>query len=128
MSTADLDLLAHHVAEPVELFRIVKGSTRGAPAVLDSLRSNYERDAPPRGVERESVLIHLGLSMFVTVDAAAERATRWPALGTHIARLRLEPGHGFHFAETGARVHRTVWGRPLQLLACVADILPVGAL
>ena len=74
MSTADLDLLAHHVAEPVELFRIVKGSTRGAPAVLDSLRSNYERDAPPRGVERESVLIHLGLSMFVTVDAAAERA------------------------------------------------------
>ena len=48
MSTADLDLLAHHVAEPVELFRIVKGSTRGAPAVLDSLRSNYERNAPPR--------------------------------------------------------------------------------
>jgi hypothetical protein len=73
MSTADLDLLAHHVAEPVDLFRIVKGSTRSAPAVLDSLRSNYERDAPPRGVERESVLIHLGLSMFVTVDAAAER-------------------------------------------------------
>src|ERR1019366_1433228 len=49
MSTADLDLLAHHVAEPVDLFRIVKGSTRGAPAVLDSLRSNYERDAPPAG-------------------------------------------------------------------------------
>jgi hypothetical protein len=48
MSTADLDLLAHHVAEPADLFRIVKGSTRGAPAVLDSLRSNYERDAPPR--------------------------------------------------------------------------------
>jgi hypothetical protein len=42
MSTADLDLLAHHLAEPVDLFRIVKGSTRGAPAVLDSLRSNYE--------------------------------------------------------------------------------------
>lgn len=63
MSIGDLDLLAHHVAEPVELFRIVKGATRGAPAVLDSLRSNYERDAPPRGVERESVLIHLGLSM-----------------------------------------------------------------
>jgi hypothetical protein len=96
--------------------------------VLDSLRSNYERDAPPRGVERESALIHLGLSMFITFDAAADRATRWPALGAHIARVRLEPGHGFHVAETGARVHRTVWGRPLQLLACVADILPIGAL
>jgi hypothetical protein len=128
MSTADLDLLARHVAQPVDLFRIVKGSTRGAAGVLDSLRSNYERDAPPRGVERESALIHLGLSMFITFDAAADRATRWPALGAHIARVRLEPGHGFHVAETGARVHRTVWGRPLQLLACVADILPIGAL
>jgi hypothetical protein len=128
MSTADLDLLARHVAQPVDLFRIVKGSTRGAAGVLDSVRSNYERDAPPRGVERESALIHLGLSMFITFDAAADRATRWPALGAHIARVRLEPGHGFHVAETGARVHRTVWGRPLQLLACVADILPIGAL
>lgn len=127
MSTADLDLLARHVAEPVDLFRVVKGSSRGAPGVLESLRSNYERDARPRGLERESVLIHLGLSMFVTFDAAADRATRWPALGTHIARMRLEPGYGFHVAETGARVHRTVWGRPLQLLACVADILPIGA-
>ncbi len=128
MSSAGLDLLARHVAEPVDLFRIVKGSTRGAPGVLGSLRSNYERDAPPRGVERESVLIHLGLSMFVTFDAAADRANRWPALGTHVACVRLEPNHGFHVAETGARVHRTVWGRPLQLLACVADILPVRAL
>jgi hypothetical protein len=128
MSTADLDLLARHVAQPVDLFRIVKGSTRGAAGVLDSLRSNYERDAPPSGVERESALIHLGLSMFITFDAAADRATRWPALGAHIARVRLEPGHGFHVAETGARVHRTVWGRPVQLLACVADILPIGAL
>jgi hypothetical protein len=68
--------------------------------------SNYERDAPPRGVERESVLIHLGLSMFVTFEAAADRAMRWPALGTHIALVRLEPDHGFHVAETGARVHR----------------------
>jgi hypothetical protein len=128
MSTADLDLLARHVAEPIDLFRIVKGATRGAPGVLESLRSNYERDAPPRGVERGSALIHLGMSMFVTFEAAAERATRWPALGPYIARVRLEPGNGFHIAETGARVHRTVWGRPLQLLACVADILPVGAL
>jgi hypothetical protein len=127
VSASDLDLLARHIAEPVDLFRIVKGATRGAPGVLGSLRSNYERDATPRGVERESVLLHLGLSMFVTFDAAADRALRWPALGTHIALVRLEPGCGFHVAETGALVHRTVWGRPLQLLACIADILPVGA-
>jgi hypothetical protein len=126
MSTADLDLLARHVAEPIDLYRVVRGRTQGAPGVLDSMRSNYELDAPPRGVEREAALIHFGLSMFTTFDAAADRAQRWPRLGSHVARVRLEPGNGFHLAETGARVHRTVWGRPLQLLACVADILTVG--
>jgi hypothetical protein len=126
MSTTDLDLLARHIAEPIDLFRIVRGGTQGAPGVLESLRSNYERDAPPRGVEREAALIPFGLSMFTTFDAAADRAHRWPRLGSHVARVRLEPGNGFHLAETGARVHRTVWGRPLQLLACVADILAVG--
>jgi hypothetical protein len=127
VSLGDRDLLARHVEEPVDLFRIVKGATRGAPGVLDSLRSNYERDTPPRGIEQESALIHFGLPMFVSFDAATDRARRWPALDGHIAHIRLEPANGFHVAETGARVHRTVWGRPLQLLACVADILPVGA-
>lgn len=94
--------------------------------MLESFRSNYERDARPRGLEVESALIHFGLSMFTSFEAAAERATRWPALGTHIAHLVLQPGNGFHIAETGARVHRTVWGRPLQILACVAHILPRG--
>jgi hypothetical protein len=71
VSLANLDLLAMHVQESVDLFRIMKGATRGAPGVLDSLRSNYARDAPPRGIEQESALIHLGLSMFVSFDAAA---------------------------------------------------------
>lgn len=123
---ASLDLIASSVDAPLDLYRIVRGATRGAPGVIEALRSNYERGAKPRGVEVESALVHFGLSMFVTFDAAAERATRWPALGRHIARIRLEPGFGFHVARTGARVHRTVWGRPLQLLACVADIVPVG--
>jgi hypothetical protein len=126
VSLSKLDLVARHVAEPVELFRIVKGASVGAPDVLESFRSNYERNAHPRGLEVESTLIHLGLSMFVTFDAAAQRARRWPALGAHIAHVSLEPDNGFHIAETGASVHRTVWGRPLQILACVADILPIG--
>jgi hypothetical protein len=126
VSLSKLDLVARHVDEPLDLFRIVRGAHVGAPGVLEAFRSNYERDAPPRGLEVESALIHLGLSMFVTFEAAAHRAIRWPALGTHVAHLILEPGNGFHLAETGASVHRTVWGRPLQILACVVDILPVG--
>jgi hypothetical protein len=126
VSLSKLDLVARHVDEPLDLFRIVRGAHVSAPGVLEAFRSNYERDAPPRGLEVESALMHLGLSMFVTFEAAAQRAIRWPALGTHIAHLTLEPDNGFHFAETGATVHRTVWGRPLQILACVADTLPVG--
>ena len=111
MSLTDLDLLARHVEEPVDLFRIVKGATRGAPGVLDSLRSNYERDAPPRGVEPQSALIHIGLSMFVSFEAAADRARRWPVLGAHVAYVRLEPANGFHIAETPGFTGRYGVGR-----------------
>lgn len=126
MSLTDLNLLARHVDDPSDLFRIAKGANRGAPGVLESLRCNYERDAPPRGIERESALIHFGLSMFVTFDAAAGRVHRWPALGSHVARVRLEPGQGFHIAQTGARVHRTVWADPAVAGVC-RRYLPVGA-
>jgi hypothetical protein len=70
VSLATLDLLARHVHDSVDLFRVVKGAKRGAPGLLDSLCSNYERDARPRGIEREAALIHFGLSMFVSFDAA----------------------------------------------------------
>ena len=107
MRLTDLDLLARHVEEPVDLFRIVKGATRGAPGVLDSLRSNYERDAPPRGVERQSALIHFGLSMFVSFEAAADRARRWPVLGAHVAHIRSSPPTG----STSPRPARGFTGR-----------------
>lgn len=104
MSLTDLDLLARHVEEPVDLFRIVKCATRGAPGVLDSLRSNYERDAPPRGVERQSALIHFGLSMFVSFEAAAdahgagpcsERTSRISASSPPTGSTSPRPARGF---------------------------------
>lgn len=51
--------------------------------------------------------MYFGLSMFTGFPAAADRARRCPALGSHIAQVHLEPGNGFHVAETGARVHRS---------------------
>ena len=50
MSLTDLDLLARHVEEPVDLFRIVKGATRGAPA-------SWTRRVPTT-----SVTLHRGAS------------------------------------------------------------------
>ena len=94
--------------------------------MFDSFRSNYELGSLPRGLEVESALIHLGLSMYLEPEMATATARRWPRIGRRIAKVRLEPNNGFCYANTAQPGHITVWGRPLQLLACVADILPVG--
>jgi hypothetical protein len=119
-------LIVNKADELVTSYRIVKSLHRSDPVMLDVFRSNYERDARPRGLEVESALIHFGLSMYLERDMAAATARRWPRLGRHIAEVRLEPGNGFCWAHTAQPGHVTVWGRPLQLLACIADILPVG--
>jgi hypothetical protein len=118
-------LIVNTSYEPVLAYRIVKDVDRGDPAMLDSLRSNYERGARPRGIEVELALIHFGLSMYLEREMAAATARHWPRLGRHLAEVEIVPGTGSCWAYTGQPGHITVWGRPLQLLACVADILPV---
>jgi len=58
------DLIARAVDTSFPAFRIVKAATRRDPRLLDSLRSNYESRARPRGLEVQSALIHMGLSMY----------------------------------------------------------------
>jgi hypothetical protein len=118
-------LIVNIVYQPVLAYRIVKDIDLGDPATLDSLRSNYERGARPRGIEVESALIHFGLSMYLEREMAAAMSRRWPRLGRHLAEVELVPSNGSCWAHTGQPGHITVWGRPLQLLACVADILAV---
>lgn len=119
-------LVVHQADDAVVAFRIVKGVNRGDPATLDSLRSNYELGARPRGLEIESALIHLGLSMYLSLEMVTASAQRWPQIGRRIAEVHLLPENGFCYADTAQPGHVTVWGRPLQLLACVVDILSVG--
>lgn len=107
-------------------YRIVRSTHRSDPLMLDAFRSNYERGARPRGLEIESALIHFGLSMYLERRMAVATALRWPRLGRHIAEVRLEPDNGFYWAHTAQQGHITIWGRPLQLLSCIADILPIG--
>jgi hypothetical protein len=54
-------------------------------------------------------------------------ALRWPKIGTFLAELRLQPDNGFCLADTGRPGHFTLWGRPLQLLDSIADIVDVEA-
>ncbi|MGH2873734.1 MAG: hypothetical protein ACRDL5_14890 [Solirubrobacteraceae bacterium] len=93
--------------------------------MLDGLRSNYDRGITPRGAEASSALIHMGLSMYRERSRAIDIAQRWPRIGGYVAEMHLRPEHGIWLAATGEPGHLTVWGRQLQLLACVADILGV---
>jgi hypothetical protein len=120
-----LKLVVQAVVTETIVFRIVRGGSPQNPEVIVGLNSNYGRGFDPRGAEVSSALIHMGLSTYRVRDRAAGIARRWPRIGDHVAELRLRPEHGIWFAPTGEPGHVTVWGRPLQLLACVADILPV---
>lgn len=110
----------------IELFRIVRSSRIQQAAVINSFRSNYELNRPPRGVEDRVALIQMGLSMFRRWSQAEGTARRFPAIGDHVARVSLGAGRGFAYADTGPPGHVTVWGRPVQLMKAVVDIKPVS--
>jgi hypothetical protein len=106
--------------EPMRLFRIVP--ERKASGFEDAFRSHYELGRPPRGPEDRAAAIHMALSMFDRKDVAVALAVRVPKLGEHIATMDLRPGVGICVAKTGGAAHWSVWGRPPQLLDCVADL------
>ena len=120
-----VELTAHAVVAEMVVFRIVRGASPQDPEVVAGFHSNYHRGFDPRGAEVANALVHMGLSTYRTSERAAAIARRWPRIGDHIAVLRLRPDHGIWFAATGEPGHITVWGRPLQLLDCVADILRI---
>jgi hypothetical protein len=94
----------------LELYRIVRGEDADANEYIDSFRSHYERGAPPRGLEQRSAIIHLGISTYRSPSQAVGTARRFPAIGTHVARLLLPSAKGFNFADTAHPGHVTVWG------------------
>ncbi len=86
---------------------------------LDDFRGRRElprrRPVPPD----TPWLLLAGVSMFDTPQAALQIARRRPAA---LARVRLKPDLGIHFAPTGRRGHYTVWGAPSVLNDCVEQL------
>jgi hypothetical protein len=113
------------IEEPQRLYRVARA--RDDAGFLDAFRSNYERCMPPRGPENRAAAVHMALSMFESIDVAAQLASRVPKLGGHIATLDLQPDLGLCVAKTGGPSHWSVWGRPLQLEGCVTDVVKATA-
>ena len=111
--------------DAMTVFRIVHAGGDAAQ-LLDSLRSHYELSQPPRKVERESAVLHMGISVFIDRDSAEGLARRWSKLGDHTARIHLRHGQGFNYADTGSPGHLTLWGDPVKLREAIADIEPVA--
>lgn len=110
---------------PLEAFRIVRSDGADDPVLHNSFRSHYELTEEPRGVERKSAVIHMGISMYLEEHVARGTAERFHRLGGFVARCHLTVGKGFNFAHTGHPVHLTVWGDPVKLVESVVDIQPV---
>jgi hypothetical protein len=107
------------------LYRIVKSGDATDEEFDRSFRSSYELGNPPRHVENRLAVVHMGLSMYETINRAQRTARAWPKIGGWIARVDLVPGQGFCGARTGQPGHWTIWGRPDQLIRAVADIVRV---
>jgi hypothetical protein len=89
---------------------------------IDSFRSHYELQRPPRGPEGRATVIHMAVSMFETAEVCWELIERTRGrIGDCVAELSLSSGKGVCVAKTGGPLHWSVWARPAELQAAIAD-------
>ena len=67
-----------------------------------------------------------GISMYDTEERARQKAQQLPYLGRYLAKVEFPEGSGIRAERTLATPgHHTVWGHPADLLARVAEVMPV---
>jgi hypothetical protein len=106
---------AQIIAQPAQgevLYRVVRAER---PRVED-FRSHREQPRKRPVPAATPWVLLVGVSMFDTREGALQIARRRPAW---VAELRVAAGRGIHVAVTGSYGHRTVWGDPDVLAACV---------
>jgi hypothetical protein len=108
---SDAQIIAQPARDEV-LYRVVRAER---PRVED-FRSHREQPRRRPVPASTSWLLLVGVSMFDTREGALQIARRRPA---SVAEMRLTAGRGIHTAVTGSYGHRTVWGDPDVLAACV---------
>jgi hypothetical protein len=96
------EVVVRVLEEEMRLYRAT-WADRGPPQ-LDSFRSHYELQRPPRGPEVRAAVIHMAVSMFETAEPCWALIDRTRGrIGDHVAELRLVPGRGVCAARTAGR-------------------------
>ncbi|MDQ3768039.1 MAG: hypothetical protein M3370_00955 [Actinomycetota bacterium] len=109
----------------MRVYRIVRTEIVDDPMMLNSFRSHFALGEEPRRVERQSALMHMGISVYTDPSVARGTAERFPKLGDYIAEVNIDATMGVDYARTGHPLHLTLWADPVKLCAAVADIEPV---
>lgn len=91
-----------------------------------SFESDYVTGKGPRGPQQRNALIHMGLSMWISEEAARKKNDEFGGkLGDMIAVLELRAANSVWWAETFSAGHITVWGRSEALHSAVLEVHPV---
>ena len=95
--------------EPMTLYR---GCHRpGRRALEAAMTSNYQAGRS----DLRATALHMAVSMFEDPEVVAIQARRRPdRVGTHIARIELQPGRGICVADTGGPGHCPSGASPLS--------------
>lgn len=110
--------------EPMTLHRGCHGDDH--EALMAAFTSNYESGRPPHPMDLRATALHMAVSGFEDAGRIISLAKRRPdRIGTHVATLDLEPGHGICIADTSGPGHWSIWGVPTQLVAFVTDVQEV---
>jgi hypothetical protein len=124
------ELRIREIAEGEHLrgFRIVKVATPDDPDLPLSFRSHHAEGLEPRRQQTQHAALHTAISCWRSGESAARLAKRFPKLGSYVAVVDLEAGHGFNYLNPEDEIdpeHLTIWGDSAALAAAVADIVPV---
>jgi hypothetical protein len=111
--------------EELVVYRIVRVGDMQATEYRESFLSHAELRRPPRGPEVTTPMIYRGVSAYDSLEAALATARSYPAIGAHVARMRLTAASGIRYLRWGARGHLTLWGDSLTLSQQTVDTIPV---
>lgn len=108
------------------VYRVFHRTVKADPPTVDDFMSNQAKGRPPRGAEVGNPELWGGISVMDTLDRARKRAQQFPQHGVFIAVLHIPPAGPVTAARTLTTPgHYTLHGAPADLLACVAEVIPV---